>query len=300
MSAALRTGNGKGTQPMAPAQLKAAPTAAKPPAGGMITAVELITPAQAAEFLKLNRTNRPLRQSWIRALADIIARGEWRVTHQGVAITKENELLDGQHRLNAIVLCGVSVEMNVSYDCDPATFQVIDSGIKRTSADHLRVSPMTAAVARLLWRLPAPRLGRSATSQQLAEVLTWAQPLVIELQEIARTKTTRTGANVQMPLAVHLMAGRREVVPKFAAFVAMDKDNMPPSIWSLVQQMTDKKASASRDQWDFACRVWRAFDPTNWDQKRVILKSTDVALDEMNRVVEAYKRAVASGKAVRA
>ena len=204
---------------MAPAQLK--PIQKE----GMQTFREHISPPQAAELLRKNRTNRPIRPTWVRSLADIIQRGEWKVTHQGVAITTDNELIDGQHRLNAIVLANIGVEMNVSYDCDPESFLVIDGGIKRTNADHLRIPTMMAAIAKGLWQLPAPRMMKVASSQQLASVLAWSRPCIMQTMEISGSKSPRTSATVQMPLVVHLMAGRQEVLPKFAAFAALDRDN---------------------------------------------------------------------------
>lgn len=46
--------------------------------------VELVTPALAREWLKLNTRNRPIRQAAVADLAKAIERGEWKVTHQGI------------------------------------------------------------------------------------------------------------------------------------------------------------------------------------------------------------------------
>lgn len=67
---------------------------------------ELVTPKMAAEWLKLNTANRKLRRWWASAIASAIKRGEYVCTHQGVAFSASGVLLDGQHRLVAIVVQG--------------------------------------------------------------------------------------------------------------------------------------------------------------------------------------------------
>jgi hypothetical protein len=110
-----------------------------------------ITPAQAADFLRANiEHNRPVRNLWVRKLAAMIERGEWRMTHQGIALTPDNRLLDGQHRLLAVVLANKAVPMRVTFDCDPDAFAVLDNGVKRAISDQVRITRHAAAVYALL------------------------------------------------------------------------------------------------------------------------------------------------------
>lgn len=272
---------------MAALAIKRAPI---PSITDMKTFTEEITPAQAKEFLARNSTNRRLRPSWVKELAGRMERGEWTVTHQGIALTPDLRLLDGQHRMHAIIATGLTIPMQVSYDCDPRTYEVIDGGIKRTAADHLSIPPMMAAVAKLLWVLPAPTLRKTCSSQQISSVLSWARPVIEEVSELAGGKSTRTSSVVQMPIVVHLMAGRREVLPKFVAFKNMALEDIPPSIGTLLKQMMDGGGSRRLAQWDASCRVWRAFNPEQWEMKVLALKGTGAAMGEMAHVVEAYRR----------
>lgn len=256
----------------------------------MHTMVMEITPAQAAEFLKMNCSNRAVRPSWVRRLTDIIQRGEWMLTHQGIAITADNKLLDGQHRLKAIVASGQTVQMNVSFDCEPQSYMVVDGGVKRTTADHLAVPPGLVAVARLLFRLPNRTDATPPTSAQVAGVLAWSKDVIEEVRVIGATKTKRTSASVQMPLVVHLMAGRAEVLPAFLAFRDLDFDSMPLSVKSLTKQVMDGAASARNNTWDLSARVWRAFDPAAWANSKVQIKDVNAACAEMAKVVEQFRR----------
>jgi hypothetical protein len=61
--------------------------------------VQTIAPAKAAEMLDANTTNRPLSRTVVRAFGEAMSRGDWMVTHQGIAFDVNGVLVDGQHRL---------------------------------------------------------------------------------------------------------------------------------------------------------------------------------------------------------
>jgi hypothetical protein len=94
----------------------------------MKTVQMMVTPDLAREWLKGNTRNRPVTANAARALADEIKAGRWRTTHQGIARAEDGTLLDGQHRLLAIVLAGIAVEMLVTFDAPFETMPAIDIG----------------------------------------------------------------------------------------------------------------------------------------------------------------------------
>jgi hypothetical protein len=105
----------------------------------MKATLEKIGPSEAQKFLAKNPINRPLRPSWINQLCWYIETGQWKTTHQGIAIDRNGNLLDGQHRLEAIIKSGKIVTMWVTRGCDAETYQVIDAGRMRTVGDRLRL-----------------------------------------------------------------------------------------------------------------------------------------------------------------
>lgn len=122
----------------------------------MRSRVQTITPAKAAEMLAANTTNRPLSRAVVRNYADAMARGDWMVTHQGIAFDANGVLVDGQHRLAAVVEADIPVEMTVFTDVDEGTFDVLDTGKRRNAADVLAIegekaSPTLAAMVRTVW-----------------------------------------------------------------------------------------------------------------------------------------------------
>lgn len=116
-------------------------------ADGMRTVVETITPDAAMEFLTRPPAvlsdgkplmQRPLKESHVERLALAIERGEWMLTPQGIVVATDGGVLDGQHRLHAIVLAEQTVDMFVTYGVSADVFAVLDTGIVRTAADVMR------------------------------------------------------------------------------------------------------------------------------------------------------------------
>lgn len=112
----------------------------------MITKLETVTPEQARAWLEKNEGNRGIRESWVNALAGMIQRGQWAETHQGIAFATGGRLIDGQHRLHAIVRAGKPVRILVTRGLDEEVYVHIDGGKSRTLQDRLKlIGDSTAA-----------------------------------------------------------------------------------------------------------------------------------------------------------
>lgn len=109
-----------------------------------------MTPELAADYLKKNTSNRPLRKSGIDYISGIITRGEWIVTHQGIAIDENDLLIDGQHRLNGIIKSGVAVEILVTTGLPKESYQAIDGQISRNLTDKSGIPKKHAEVINFL------------------------------------------------------------------------------------------------------------------------------------------------------
>ena len=90
-------------------------------------------------MLDANTTNRPLSRTLVRAFAEAMSRGDWMVTHQGIAFDVNGVLVDGQHRLAAIIEADLPIEMTVFTEVDEGTFDVLDTGKRRNAADVLAI-----------------------------------------------------------------------------------------------------------------------------------------------------------------
>jgi hypothetical protein len=103
----------------------------------IIAEVIRITPTDAAAWLRCNRNNRPVRKRHVEFLASEIIAGNWQVNGQAIVIAEDEQILDGQHRLLAIIEAGQSIQSLVVYGITPEAFKTIDTGAVRTGADAL-------------------------------------------------------------------------------------------------------------------------------------------------------------------
>jgi len=125
----------------------------------VISNVELITPQRATEMLNKSGGNRKIREDHVIWLAQMMDNGSFKVTHQGVAFSKNGLLIDGHHRLRAVILADKNVSMMVTYGLDDV-YDSIDQGANRSRGDILnldcRVSiPLTLATEMLFMRKKA-------------------------------------------------------------------------------------------------------------------------------------------------
>lgn len=104
---------------------------------GVSLSHEMIGPVEAQRYLDMSRGNRSLRRQHIAWLAREMQQDRWRLTHQTVAISCSGRLLDGHHRLSAIVKAQVVVPLLVMAGLPDETWDAIDCGAVRTAADRL-------------------------------------------------------------------------------------------------------------------------------------------------------------------
>ena len=148
----------------------------------MRSKTQKITPKKAEEMLAANTANRPLSKPVVRSFAEAMRRGDWKVTHQGIAFDTRGVLVDGQHRLAAVAEADRSVEMTVFTDVPDETFDVLDTGKRRNAADTLAIegeksTVVLASMLRIVWlyhyRPEGAWSGRAAqvSNHQILQVL---------------------------------------------------------------------------------------------------------------------------------
>lgn len=101
----------------------------------MNTHTELITPSKAKNLLKNNTHNRPVSKKRVNHYSALMKDDKWHLTHQGIAIANDGTVLDGQHRLKAIIKANRPIKMNVSYEVNKDNFKYIDVGYTRTTSN---------------------------------------------------------------------------------------------------------------------------------------------------------------------
>lgn len=90
--------------------------------------VQAISPELARKFLEKNTRNRPLNSRRAALLAEAIKRGEWMMNGDAIRFSDSGVLLDGQHRLTAIAISGLTVDAMVVRGLPDSVFDTIDVG----------------------------------------------------------------------------------------------------------------------------------------------------------------------------
>jgi hypothetical protein len=98
-----------------------------------------ITPQWASKILaERNSGNRAMSRLHVEALAKEMRRGKWKVNGDTICVNGAR-LIDGQHRLAAVVLSGVTIQSFVIEGLSSDVFDTKDVGKRRSAGDTLGV-----------------------------------------------------------------------------------------------------------------------------------------------------------------
>ena len=117
-----------------------------------------INPEKAEAMLKLNTANRPLRTGRVTLLAKAMTEGRWKLTPEAISFHTGGGLLNGQHRLAAVVQSGVTIIATVWFGCEPEEFMALDRHGTRGVSDDLALLgydrwSQRASIAQIMTRL---------------------------------------------------------------------------------------------------------------------------------------------------
>jgi hypothetical protein len=131
-----------------------------------------MTPARARTILEAcNSHNRSWEDRRVAQYAQDMRRDDWLFTGEAIKVSREGVLLDGQHRLYAVLDADMTVPLLLITGLDPRAQEVMDQGKPRSLSDalHLRGEPdpnNVAAALRMIahfYRDGAPfQMGRAA------------------------------------------------------------------------------------------------------------------------------------------
>lgn len=108
------------------------------PKNTMKVEMTTITPADAERMLQLNKGNRPVNTSHVAVLAREMKLGRWKVNGDTICMNG-TRLIDGQHRLMAVVESGCTIQTLLVEGVDSDVFNTKDVGRRRSAGDTLAV-----------------------------------------------------------------------------------------------------------------------------------------------------------------
>lgn len=186
--------------------------------------IEEINALKAKNYLALNTANRRLRPNRVRSYAEQMVRGLWKETGDPIRFSTTGRLLDGQHRLAAIVAADITIKALVIRDVEDDVFPVLDSGMNRTPADALgmgreQYASHKAAASRLLYIVEAggdPRRSDDLAAVTRVDIAEYYAGHVIELSDAVPVGNTMyrlfSGGNRSAWTAFAILARRIDPV----------------------------------------------------------------------------------------
>lgn len=90
---------------------------------GLTVEVEIITPELAQQYLSNNAMHRKPKQKKIDKYVAEMVNGEWQFNGKSLIFDSNGRLLNGQHRLYAVIQSGVSLKTLVVRGVDPSVLE---------------------------------------------------------------------------------------------------------------------------------------------------------------------------------
>lgn len=231
-----------------------------------------VTPQLAGELLQRNATNRRVRPGHVNALAAVMAAGQFQSTHQGIAINAEGDVVDGQHRLLAIIKSGVTVTMPVAFGVNAEHYGhlMIDVGMNRSTADVYAVDRFVAQPCTFIAYMHQSTRHKA----MLAPYLEAFGPIMTAISKGGRhMRRGVTSAPVVAAAAIRVAMGEDPVMvnANFAGMVRLDYGNLPPVANAFLRQLANGLVDRA-NKWDLFTRGMRVFDSAAQQNTKIQVK----------------------------
>lgn len=96
----------------------------------------LVTPTLAKDLLLKNNSNRRVSKETVSSYSNDMREKRWKEnTAEFIKIAEDGEILDGQHRLLAIIESDCNIYFHIAYGVSKSVFDVLDTGKIRSSGD---------------------------------------------------------------------------------------------------------------------------------------------------------------------
>lgn len=107
----------------------------------------LITPTYAKSLLENNVNNRSINGNKVSQYAEDMRNGKWQLNGEDIEISESGRVLNGQHRLSAIIRYGKPVMMGIKFGVSDDVW-IYDRGRLRSSSDCLKMSGLPNELSR--------------------------------------------------------------------------------------------------------------------------------------------------------
>jgi hypothetical protein len=146
----------------------------------MYISTEIINPDRALKLLETQQQNRLPNKHHVAFLAEQMAQGLWMSnTGDTIKLNTKGNLVDGQHRLLAIVKAGMQIEVSIANGVTDEAVQVLDTGRSRTAVDAFTIAQLPnsnnlLSAIRFLMVYEQGKAGRAKERIPVREMIKWS------------------------------------------------------------------------------------------------------------------------------
>lgn len=233
---------------------------------------ETITPKKAMEWLKRNVNNRPFRKGYSERIAADIAAKRYELNGETIKFNGNGDLVDGQHRLHAVIIAGLPIETYVVRGVPHEAFDTIDTGTPRVTSDALARSGeqnyrQLACALRIAWQISSGKNGDTGSikNHEAMEFLA-ANPELRNSVSLCRSNEVRALMSDGVAAGLHYLMSRKDAAKsdEFWRAVASGeglKKTMPA--YELRQRLIENRGSKAKLKRFYvvalAIKAWNAF-----------------------------------------
>jgi len=169
---------------------------------------EVITVERATDLLENHNTNnRKIGKSQVIRYASDVKKGNFAVTHQSIGIDRNGNLVDGQHRLKAIIISNTPCKLLVTYNavqdpnCDRQKTRAENDTLNMSHLSSFKLQKHHIALATLAiiisTNIPSEQISTLAKNEWLTDNFD-----ALDKLEIAHGDTARLATMVSVMLAM--------------------------------------------------------------------------------------------------
>jgi hypothetical protein len=248
----------------------------------------------AIKLLEGNTINRPKRKKIIAKYAATMEAGNWLPSPDGIIVAKDGTLMQGQHRLEAVIQSQKQVTMIVWRNVDNDIFKVLDRGAMRTPSDALGISKDAAAVGATLFRL--------CNGQHIAptdnDIHEYFEVISSELDMLLDHCNTNakvvSSAAARAACCVRLLAGYNEdyILKTYRDLCLGNIHELPPIAQSFAVSVYQGKVRSlgGVQQTDIFARMWDVMDEDKADNARVSIRNAATRINKAVKIVNTAMR----------
>lgn len=251
-----------------------------------------ITPDIAAEWLALNAVNRNVRRNTVAQYAADMVAGNWREADAPITRRADGMLLDGQHRLSAIIASALTIGAWVHIVGETVTPRDmrLDLGKARSITDIAGIPTQHTSAARTLMLIAGGRGGTATSVDDVISVVERISPQIEALSTTTRRGLSTSGVFAATCYSLHAYPNDAEsIIAQYDAMVA-GSFGYPfwPAIVSVMRQVMDAAGAGQRARMNAFLRFARAWSPSHRGNQRVVFKDIDGARAAIAPKVAAY------------